>query len=142
MKICDIVFRPLLKEQLMYSLNQIGSNLGDFIDAVFHPSATNLPAGFLALVFAVLLVVAMPEGARQKMRLAGLNRGRIDRQPNPDLAGDLGHPALNPPRPLPGGRVFSVPRFLGASSQPHINSVGEPAARPSDRHNERQVAEG
>jgi hypothetical protein len=56
----------------MYSLNQIGSNLGDFIDAVFHPSATNLPAGFLALVFAVLLVVAMPEGARRKMRLAGL----------------------------------------------------------------------
>jgi hypothetical protein len=56
----------------MYSLDQIGSTLGDFIDAVFHPSVANLPAGFLVLVFAVLIIAALPEGAREKMRLACL----------------------------------------------------------------------
>ena len=56
----------------MYGLDQIGSALGDFTDAVFHPSVTNLPAGFLVLVLAVLLITALPEGARRKMRLAGL----------------------------------------------------------------------
>jgi amino acid permease len=56
----------------MYGLDQIGSTLGDFIDAVFHPSVANLPAGFLVLVFAVLMMAAMPEGAREKMRLASL----------------------------------------------------------------------
>jgi hypothetical protein len=53
-------------------LNQIDSTLGDFIDAVLHPSAANLPAGFLVLVFAVLMIAALPEGARQKVRLASL----------------------------------------------------------------------
>ena len=56
----------------MYGLNQIGSTLGDFIDAVLHPSVSNLPAGFLVLVFAVLLIATLPEGARQKVRLASL----------------------------------------------------------------------
>jgi amino acid permease len=56
----------------MYGLNQIGSTLGDFIDAVLHPSVSNLPAGFLVLVFAVLMIAALPEGARQKVRLASL----------------------------------------------------------------------
>ena len=56
----------------MYGLNQIGSTLGDFIDAVLHPSVGNLPAGFLVLVFAVLMIAALPEGARQKVRLASL----------------------------------------------------------------------
>ena len=56
----------------MYGLNQIGSTLGDFIDAVLHPSAANLPAGFLVLVFAVLMIAALPVGARQKVRLASL----------------------------------------------------------------------
>jgi len=56
----------------MYGLDQISSALGDFIDAAFHPSAANLPAGFLVLVLAVLLITALPEGARRKMRLAGL----------------------------------------------------------------------
>jgi hypothetical protein len=56
----------------MYSLDQIGSTIGDFIDAVFHPSVANLPAGFLVLVFAVLTIAALPEGAREKMRLACL----------------------------------------------------------------------
>ncbi len=56
----------------MYSLDQIGSTIGDFINAVFHPSVANLPAGFLVLVFAVLTIAALPEGAREKMRLACL----------------------------------------------------------------------
>ena len=56
----------------MYRLDQISSTLGDFIDAVIHPSVANLPAGFLVLVFAVLMIAALPEGARQKVRLAGL----------------------------------------------------------------------
>jgi amino acid permease len=56
----------------MYGLDQIDSALGDFIDSVLHPSVANLPAGFLVLVFAVLMIAAMPEGAREKMRLASL----------------------------------------------------------------------
>ena len=56
----------------MYGLDQIGSALGDFIYAVLHPSVANLPAGFLVLVFTVLMIAALPEGARQKMRLASL----------------------------------------------------------------------
>ncbi len=56
----------------MYGLDQIGSKLGDFIYAAFHPSAANLPAGFLVLVFAVLMIAAMPEGAREKVRLGCL----------------------------------------------------------------------
>ena len=56
----------------MDGLDQIGSTLGDFLYAVLHPSVTNLPAGSLVLVFAVLMIAALPEGAREKMRLAGL----------------------------------------------------------------------
>ena len=56
----------------MYGFDQIGSALGDFLDAVIHPSVANLPAGFLVLVFGVLIIAAMPEGAREKMRLASL----------------------------------------------------------------------
>jgi hypothetical protein len=56
----------------MFGFNQIGSTLGDFTDAVLHPSVVNLPAGFLVLVLAVLMFAAMPEGARQKARLASL----------------------------------------------------------------------
>jgi hypothetical protein len=56
----------------MYDLDQISSTISDFIDAVFHPSVANLPAGFLILVFAVLIIAALPEGAREKMRLASL----------------------------------------------------------------------
>lgn len=51
---------------------QIGSTLGDFINAVLHPSVANLPAGFLVLVFAVLMIAALPEGAREKVRMASL----------------------------------------------------------------------
>jgi hypothetical protein len=56
----------------MVGLDQIGSTLGDFLYAVLHPSVANLPAGFLVLVFAVLMIAALPEGAREKMRLASL----------------------------------------------------------------------
>jgi amino acid permease len=56
----------------MYGLTQLSSTLGDLIDAVLHPSVANLPAGFLVLVFAVLMIAALPEGAREKVRLASL----------------------------------------------------------------------
>ncbi len=56
----------------MDGLDQIGSTLGDFLYAVLHPSAATRPAGFLGLVFAVRMIAALPEGARTKMRLAGL----------------------------------------------------------------------
>jgi hypothetical protein len=56
----------------MDGLDQIGSTLGDFVYAVLHPSVANLPAGFLVLVFAVLMIAALPESARAKMRLAAL----------------------------------------------------------------------
>jgi hypothetical protein len=56
----------------MDGLDQIGSTLGDFLYAVLHPSVANLPAGFLVLVFAVLMIAALPESARAKMRLACL----------------------------------------------------------------------
>ena len=56
----------------MYDLDQILSTIGDFINAAIHPSVANLPAGFLILVFAVLIIAALPEGAREKMRLASL----------------------------------------------------------------------
>jgi hypothetical protein len=56
----------------MDGFDQIGSTLGDFFYAALHPSVANLPAGFLVLVFAVLMITALPEGAREKMRLAGL----------------------------------------------------------------------
>ena len=54
----------------MYGLDQIGSTIGDFIDAVLHPSVKNLPAGFITLVFAVLMIAAMPEGASRRCELA------------------------------------------------------------------------
>jgi hypothetical protein len=56
----------------MDATSQIGSTLGDLVDAVIHPSVANLPAGFLVLVLAVFALVAMPDGAREKVRLAGL----------------------------------------------------------------------
>jgi hypothetical protein len=56
----------------MDGLDQISSTFGDFLYAVLHPSVANLPAGFLVLVFAVLMIAALPEGAREKVRLAGL----------------------------------------------------------------------
>jgi hypothetical protein len=62
----------LIRSELMYRLDQIGSTIGDFVDAVLHPSVANLPAGFLVLVFAVLIITALPEGAREKVRLGSL----------------------------------------------------------------------
>lgn len=52
--------------------SQIGSILGTVVEAVVHPSVASLPIGFLVLVLAVLTVAALPEGARERMRLAGL----------------------------------------------------------------------
>ena len=56
----------------MYVFDQIISTIGDFINAATHPSVANLPAMFLLLVFAVLIIAALPEGAREKLRFAGL----------------------------------------------------------------------
>ena len=56
----------------MNSDSQIGSILGRFADAVIYPSLASLPMGFLVLVLAVLTVAALPEGARERMRSAGL----------------------------------------------------------------------
>jgi hypothetical protein len=52
--------------------SQIGSKVGDLVDALIHPSVANLPAGFLVLIVAVFAIAALPEGARERMRLAGL----------------------------------------------------------------------
>jgi hypothetical protein len=56
----------------MEAFSQIGSTLGDLIDAALHPSVANLPAGFLVLVLAAFGLAALPDGARQKVRLAAL----------------------------------------------------------------------
>ena len=62
----------------MDAISKIGSILGDLLDAVIHPSVGSLPMGFLVLVLAVLTIAALPEGARERMRLAGLTAvGRI-----------------------------------------------------------------
>jgi hypothetical protein len=76
--------------------SRIGSILGDFVDAVIHPSVTSLPMGFLVLVLAVLTVAALPEGARERMRLGRPDGVRADRQPLLVVAGQLGcDPALS-----------------------------------------------
>ncbi len=56
----------------MDSDSQIGSILGRIADAVTHPSIASLPMGFLVLVLAVLTVAALPQGARERIRLASL----------------------------------------------------------------------
>ena len=56
----------------MYGSDLIGSTLSHFTYAGLHLSVANVPAAFLALVFAVLMIAALPEGARAKLRLAGL----------------------------------------------------------------------
>jgi hypothetical protein len=52
--------------------SEIGSILGALVDGLIHPSVANLPAGFLVLIVAVFTITALPEGARERMRLAGL----------------------------------------------------------------------
>lgn len=56
----------------MDAINQIGSILSDLVDALIHPSIASLPMGFLVLILAVLTIAALPEGARERMRFAGL----------------------------------------------------------------------
>ena len=78
----------------MYNLDQISSTLGDFIDAVFHPSVANLPAGFLVLVFAVLINRRAARGRPREDASGKPGGSRTDRQFVPNLAGDLGDLAL------------------------------------------------
>ena len=52
--------------------DQIGSRLSALIDAVASPSVADLPMGFLVLVLAVLAIAALPEGAREKVGIAGI----------------------------------------------------------------------
>jgi len=56
----------------MDAASQIASILGNLADGLFHPSVASLPVGFLVLIVAVFTVAALPEGARERMRLAGL----------------------------------------------------------------------
>ena len=120
----------------MYDLDQISSTLGDFINAVFHPSVANLPAGFLVLVFAVLIIAALPEGAREKMRLASLAAvGLI-------VSLSLTWPVTSAILRYYGAAAFGRPPFIGHCRIALLNSVAEPAARPQGRRNERPVAEG
>ena len=56
----------------MDTASQFGSMLGDLADDLIHPSVANLPAGFLVLIVAVFTIAALPEGARARMRFAGL----------------------------------------------------------------------
>jgi hypothetical protein len=56
----------------MDAVRQIGLILSDLVDALIHPSVANLPAGFLVLIVAVFTIAALPEGARERMRFAGL----------------------------------------------------------------------
>jgi hypothetical protein len=52
--------------------DRIGATLGDILDAVAHPSVANLPTGFLVFILAVFAIAALPDGAREKMRMAGI----------------------------------------------------------------------
>jgi hypothetical protein len=56
----------------MSAMNQIAAMLASLTDALLHPTVATLPMGFLVLVVAVLTIAALPEGARERMRLAGL----------------------------------------------------------------------
>jgi hypothetical protein len=70
--ICDKLSTVLGGSKLMDVAGQIGSRLGDLIDAAGWPSVADLPMGFLALVLAVFASAALPEGARGKVRIAGI----------------------------------------------------------------------
>ena len=117
----------------MYGLDQIGSTLGDFIDAALHPSVKNLPAGFLILVFVVLMIAAHARGRATEGAIGQPGGGRADRQSFPDLAGDLSDPALIEQQlrsTLLPGRT-SGGRFPNATAaETALNSVDGPAARP------------
>ncbi len=51
---------------------QVVSALSDLFDALMHPSVASLPAGFLVLIGAVFVIAALPDGAREKLRIAGM----------------------------------------------------------------------
>ena len=87
--------------------------------AVLHPSVANLPAGFLVLVFAVLMIAALPEGAREKMRLACL--AAVGLIVSLSLTWPVTSAILRyAGRPLTGGRLLSAndrERLLAPSAQ-------------------------
>jgi hypothetical protein len=70
--ICDKLSAVLNGSKLMDVADQIGSRLSALMDAVGCPSVAELPIGFLVLVLAVFTSVALPEGAREKVRIAGI----------------------------------------------------------------------
>jgi hypothetical protein len=70
--LCHDPFSAFKRFTFMDAVSQIGSTLGDLLDALWHPSVASLPMGFLILVLAVLTIAALPEGARQRMRLAAI----------------------------------------------------------------------
>ena len=51
--------------------DQIGLRVSALIDAAACPSVAGLPVGFLVLVLAVFASAALPDGAREKVRIAG-----------------------------------------------------------------------
>jgi hypothetical protein len=51
---------------------QIGSSFGALIDAVACPSVANLPMAFLVLVLGTFAIATLPDGAREKVKIAGI----------------------------------------------------------------------
>ena len=45
-------------------------SLGNIFDALIHPSVGRLPAGFLLLTLVVLVIAALPDEKRAKLKLA------------------------------------------------------------------------
>ena len=52
--------------------SQISSILGNLSNGLIHPSVETLPMGFLVLIVAVFTIAALPEGAWERVRFAGL----------------------------------------------------------------------
>jgi hypothetical protein len=52
--------------------DQTGSTLGALIDAVACPSVADLPMAFIVLVLAVFAIAALPESAREKLKIIGI----------------------------------------------------------------------
>jgi hypothetical protein len=70
--IYDKLLAAINGSTLMDIADQIGSRLSALIDAAACPSAADLPLGFFVLVLAVFAIAALPEGVREKVRIAGI----------------------------------------------------------------------
>jgi hypothetical protein len=70
--IYDKLLTAINGSKLMDVADQIGLRLSALIDAAACPSVADLPMGFLVLVLAVLASAALPDGAREKARIAGI----------------------------------------------------------------------